>query len=56
MKYVILVRNPSNYRVIGINAEDDALESFETEDEAEQCAAQQPLCQAWGYQIVELEI
>ncbi len=55
MNYIILVRNPHNKRVLCI-ADDDAPTMFDTEEEAEDCAKDQALCRAFGYQIVELEI
>ena len=33
---------------------DDTVSVFDTEEEAEECAREQPLCQATGYEIFEM--
>jgi uncharacterized protein YciI len=55
MNYILITRNPTGKGVIAIMTGDE-IAQFETEEEAEACADQQPLCQAWGYQVVELEL
>ncbi len=57
--FIILVRNPQNGAVLTINDWADDLEfvaQFEDEEAANKAAQDQPLCKAWGYQLVELEI
>jgi hypothetical protein len=55
MNYILITRNPTGKGVLTIMT-DDEITQFETEEEAEACANEQPLCQAWGYQVVELEL
>lgn len=55
MNYILITRNPSGLGLLTIMTGDE-IAQFETEEEAETCADQQPLCQAWGYQVVELEL
>ncbi len=56
MNYILITRNPSYKGIITIMNDDEEITQFETEEEAEACATKQPLCQAWGYQVVELEL
>lgn len=56
MNYILITRNPSRKGILTIMTDDEEIAQFETEEEAEACAVQQPLCQAWGYQVVELEL
>ena len=55
MNYILITRNPNGLGVLTILT-DDNIAQFETKQEAEACASEQPLCQAWGYQVVELDI
>ncbi len=55
-EYVILIRH-SNRGVIALM--DDTMEMlavFPDRDAAEECADEHALCQAWPYQVVELEV
>lgn len=53
-RYVILVRNPSNGKILGIRDEgEDYLATFEIFDEAQKFADSHPLCNAWPFDIVE---
>jgi hypothetical protein len=54
MTYILVLRNP-NSRGIVIIQDDDEITQFKTREQAEQCAANQPLCQAWGYQVVGVD-
>jgi hypothetical protein len=56
MNYILITRNPRGKGILTITTDDGDVAQFETEEEAEACADQQPLCQAWGYQVVELEL
>lgn len=58
MDYVVLTRNPNGNVVI---IDDGAGEFpnvavFDSVDEADEMADRQPLCLAWGWQVVELEL
>ena len=56
MNYILITRNTLGKGILAIMNDDEEIAQFETEEEAEACADQQPLCQAWGYQVVELEL
>jgi hypothetical protein len=58
MNYMIVTRNPNGKGLLTIMTGDECEEiaQYETEEEAIDVADNQPLCIAWGYQIVELEI
>ena len=53
MSFVILIRNPSNDRVIAVTTDGDNIATYETEDEAEKEAHRVPVCKAWPYVVVE---
>lgn len=52
MAYVILVRNPSSGSVFAIT-DDDVLELYASEAEADKAAMDIPICKAWPYSVVE---
>jgi hypothetical protein len=53
--FILLSRNPSSNQVVAIQDGED-IAMFDTYEAAEQCAEDQTLCVAWGYQIVECEV
>jgi hypothetical protein len=55
MNYIIIVRNPSSHQIMAIQ-EGENIAMFETYEAAEECAEDQTLCVAWGYQIVDAEV
>ena len=55
MSYVIITRNPTSGKLLAI-MEDDAVAEFELSNEAQQVADEVPICQAWGYSIVEVDV
>ena len=54
MECVILVRHP-NGSVVAMNEGDENPMVFDNRDQAIECAETQPFCQAFPYQIVELD-
>ena len=58
MNFMIVTRNPNGKGLLTIMTGEDCEEiaQYETEGEAIEAAENQILCEAWGYQIVELEI
>jgi hypothetical protein len=57
MSFVIACRNPSTQRLTFITeaGTDDQVAEFETETAADRAARALKLCQAWGFQVVEIE-
>ena len=56
MKYfVVAVSTALNFRChpVPITDEDDVITLYDSEEEAEEMAVQQVLCQAGGYEIIE---
>jgi hypothetical protein len=54
-RYVILVRNPGNGRVLAVDTgegDDPPILVFETEREAYRAAREVPVCRAWPYVVV----
>lgn len=62
MSYIVLMRNPRGGvgSLMTITSEDDfenqIIAEFDSYDEADECASTQMLCEAWGYQIVEVDV
>lgn len=57
MGWIIVVRNPRNQKLIAItNDERDDLAEFATEGEANAVAMAVPVCEAWGFQAVEVTL
>lgn len=55
-KSVVLLRNPTNGRILFLSEDDpDEMRVFISAPDAEAEAYRHPLCQAWPYQIVELD-
>jgi hypothetical protein len=55
LRYIVLIRNPSNKALdVIMAADEDRIVEFETEDAAEQWAAESKICRAWGYQVVQV--
>jgi anti-anti-sigma regulatory factor len=55
MGYIIVSRNPRTQRLIVITGEDeDQVAEFGTESEASAVAMAVPVCEAWGYEVVEV--
>lgn len=60
MGFVIVTRNPNGRKLIAVveNTENECestMAEFPTEDEAIRAARNVICCQAWGYQIVEVD-
>jgi hypothetical protein len=54
--FILATRNPRSKRLVVITGEDEeAPLEFETESDALAVAMDIPLCEAWGYHIVEIE-
>ena len=58
MACIVLVRNPSGNIVVIDDGEGEwpRVAVFDDADDAEEMAHDQPLCQVWDYQVVELDI
>lgn len=57
MGWIIVVRNPRNQKLVAItNDNGDDLVEFGTEDEANAVAMAVPICEAWGFQAVEITL
>jgi hypothetical protein len=56
VSFIILTRNPGTRKLLIISLEpgSDAPSEYETEDEAFTQAAHIAVCDAWGFEIVEL--
>jgi hypothetical protein len=55
MGYILVTRNPSSKRLVIITSDDDkTIAEFVTESEANAVAMAIPVCEAWGYQAVEI--
>lgn len=59
MGYLIVTRNPRTKQAIaimdGTSEYDERLAEFDTEEAANEAAANTTVCKAWGYQIVEID-
>lgn len=56
MSFIIVTRNPRNHKLVIISdaaREDDPAE-FETENEATSAALSIPVCEAWGFNVVDI--
>lgn len=55
MGYVIIIRNPSNKKLLAVTEEDgDAVAEFSSESEANDAAHETTVCRAWGFEVVEI--
>lgn len=55
MGFIIVTRNPRNKKLVIVTGEDDeTVAEFETEGEARAVAMAVPVCEAWGYEAVEI--
>ena len=55
MTYILITRNPRSKKLIPILGEDnETIAEFETESEANAVAMAVPVCEAWGYQALEI--
>ena len=53
--YIISTRNPRTAKLILITEEDSELVAeFDTEHDAIRAACHIPICQAWGYELIEV--
>lgn len=56
MGYILVTRNPRTKSLVVITRDDsDAPAEFATESEANAVAMAVPVCEAWGYQAVEVD-
>ena len=55
MSYIIAIRNPDRGGIIIVQDENYETAQYGTEYEAEFFCTENELCQAWGYQILEVE-
>lgn len=57
MSYVIVIRNPSDGKLMTANDDDEgAVAEFETEEAAGRAAKELAVCQAWPFEVVEIEL
>lgn len=55
MTYILVTRNPRSKKLIPILGEDnETIAEFETEGDAGAVAMAVPICEAWGYQALEV--
>ena len=55
MGFILVSRNPRTKLLVVITEDDnDAPAEFETESEANAVAMAVPVCEAWGYQVLEV--
>jgi hypothetical protein len=55
MSYIIVTRNPHTRRLVVVTGEDaETIAEFETESDANAVAMAVPICEAWGYEAVEV--
>lgn len=57
MSYIIIIKNPrtKKHLVIREDEESDYVMEYETEDEALDATRKMPICNAWSYDIIEIE-
>ncbi len=58
MGWIIISRNPRTQKLIAITSseERDDIAEFGTESEAKAVAMAVPLCEAWGFEAVEVSL
>jgi hypothetical protein len=57
MTFILVTRNPRTRQLIAITGEDqENLAEFPTESEARAVAMALPLCEAWGFEAVEVTL
>jgi hypothetical protein len=55
VSYILIVRNPRSKKLVPVLAEDnETIAEFATESDAAAVAMAVPICEAWGYQTVEV--
>ncbi len=55
MPYILVTRNPRTKKLIPILGEDnETIAEFETEGDANAVAMAVPVCEAWGYEALEV--
>lgn len=55
MTYILVTRNPRSKKLIPILGEDnETIAEFETESDAAAVAMAVPICEAWGYEALEV--
>lgn len=55
MSYILVTRNPTTKRLVVVTGEDDySVAEFDTEGEARAVAMAVPVCEAWGYEALEV--
>lgn len=55
MTYILVTRNPRSKKLIPILGEDnETIAEFETESDAAAVAMAVPVCEAWGYEALEV--
>lgn len=55
MGYIIVSRNPRTHRLLVVTGEDESeVAEFGTESEANAVAMAVPVCEAWGYEVLEV--
>jgi hypothetical protein len=55
MSYIVVMRNPTTKKPLAVTDDDGEIADFETEDAAVSAAARVRVCEAWGYQVVEID-
>jgi hypothetical protein len=55
MSYILVTRNPRSKNLVPILADDnETIAEFDTEGDANAVAMAVPICEAWGYEAVEI--
>ena len=57
MSYILVSRNPRTHKLIVITGDDDdTVAEFATESDAAAVAMAVPICEAWGYEAIEVNL
>jgi hypothetical protein len=57
MGYILVTRNPRTHKLVIVTGDDDeTVAEFATESEATAVAMAVPVCEAWGYEAVEVNL
>jgi hypothetical protein len=54
MTFIITTRNPRTRKLVVVMDDDDEVAEYETEEKAAEVARRVPVCEAWGFEIIEV--